>query len=62
MLSCGTGFSREEAGVSTEYVSTELPPSRLKPVPLLLSSFCKEISEHSRAGKGLLNSNRLPPG
>ena len=62
MLSRGTGFSREEVGTSTADMSTELPPSRLKPIPRQLSSLCKEISEHSSAGKGLLNSNRLPPG
>ncbi|SQF98742.1 Uncharacterised protein [Paucimonas lemoignei] len=62
MLSRGTGFSREEAGTCTAYMSTVLTPSRLKPVLRLLYSFCKEISEHSCAGKGLLNSNRLPPG
>ena len=30
----GTGFSREEASTSTRYLSSEMTPSRLKPVPL----------------------------
>jgi hypothetical protein len=29
----GTGFSREEASTSMPHLSSEVPPSRLKPVP-----------------------------